>query len=151
MSVLRDQAVLLGSLAHFFLLRELLVLITRRSFEWVPSYFLVPARPMVEALGRVGIAFEFGLGSWMSVSRFPIEFFGGQNPRKDSPALPTHGWSICLPPAACRLPPPMATKKLPTPARAKVTRHRQDRLALMPSTCYQLLTKSQNNLKNRLH
>lgn len=32
MSVLRDQAVLLGSLAHFFLLRDLLVLRARHSF-----------------------------------------------------------------------------------------------------------------------
>lgn len=32
MSVLRDQAVLLGSLAHFFLLRDLLVLKARHSF-----------------------------------------------------------------------------------------------------------------------
>lgn len=82
-----------------------------------------------------------GFGSWTSVCRFPFENFGGQNPRKGLP----NPWVVKLP-AACRLPPAMATKKLPTPARAKVTRHEQDRLTLMPSTCCHSLIKTRNSL-----
>lgn len=68
----------------------------------MPDYFLVPARPMVEALGRFGnglrIACEFGVGFRCRFVAFPFEFFGGQNPREERPSV---GGQICLPLSAC--------------------------------------------------